>query len=166
MKFSTVSVLAAIAATNLHAAAAFGVHSRLAVTHRSSSLRMSLDDLESKLLSEPAPKGRKAAVKKSAPKKPVEEPKPAPVAPAKKERAAKVKYVDLPPRPLPSRRPKWNVPRPNASPARRNPNPSPQRPNLSLWQRKIPTRRRWEWRWERLLLSWLRSSLLPGRVER
>lgn len=112
MKFSTVSVVAAIAATSLDNAAAFAPHSKLAIGSRvsnSPSLRMSLDDLESKLLSEPAPKGRRPApVKKEkpAPKK-KEEPAPAPVpaAPAKKERASKVKYVDLPPAPAPVKAP-------------------------------------------------------------
>lgn len=74
---------------------------------------MSLDDLESKLLSEPAPKAARkpAPVKKekAAPKKkeeaPVAVPPPAP-APTKKERASKTKYVELPPAPAPVKAPK------------------------------------------------------------
>ena len=67
---------------------------------------MSLDDLESKLLSDPEPKGRKVVKKeRPAPKKKEEPAPPAPVptpAPEKRGRPAKKeKYVELPPAPAP-----------------------------------------------------------------
>jgi hypothetical protein len=92
---------------------------------------MSLDDLESKLLSEPAPKGRgskPAPVKKEKPAKKEEAapaPAPAPVAPAKKERASKVKYVDLPPAPTPAPAPKPTPVKVERKPREEKPKPVP-----------------------------------------
>lgn len=110
MKFSSVTVIAALSAIN--DASAFAPHSRLAVTHRISSnagsLRMSLDDLESKLLTDPAPRGRGKPAPKPAPKKVEAAAAPAPPTPAptKKERPQKVKYVDLGDVPAPAPAPK------------------------------------------------------------
>ena len=111
MKFSSVTVIAALSAIN--DASAFAPHSRLAVTHRISSnagtLRMSLDDLESKVLTDPAPRGRGKPGPKSAPNKVVAAataPAPPTPAPTKKERPQKVKYVDLGDIPAPTPAPK------------------------------------------------------------
>lgn len=131
MKFSTVSVLAAIAASSVNNVSAFGVHSKLATIYRSTSfptgLRMSLDDLEAKLLTPPEPPKANASkpAKKQAPvketKKVVEE-KPAP-APAKKEKPSKVKYVDVPtPPPAPK------DPAPKVERARPVPKPKAEQP--------------------------------------
>ena len=103
MKF-TAAIVAAIAATSaVNDVTAFGVHSRLAVrTTGPSTLRMSLNDLESKLLSdkpvEPATKSQPSRKTKQAPS-PAPAPAPAPVAvvevtPAKKGKK-KERYVDL-----------------------------------------------------------------------
>jgi hypothetical protein len=93
---------------------------------------MSLDDLESKLFSEPAPKAARkpAPVKKekAAPKKkeeaPVAVPPPAP-APTKKERASKTKYVELPPAPAPVKAPKAAPVKAERKPREEKPRPAP-----------------------------------------
>jgi outer membrane biosynthesis protein TonB len=144
MKFSTVSVLTAIASSSVGNVSAFAPHTRLSVAQQrsSASLRMSLDDLESKLLTAPEPtkKGSKPApkpapVKKEKPAKKVEE-KAAPVAapapaPAKKEKATKVKYVDLPtPPPAPKAAPvkvEKVKPAPKPKAERAPPAPRPER---------------------------------------
>jgi hypothetical protein len=108
MKF-TAAIVAAIAATSGVAdVTAFGVHSRFAVrTTRSSTLRMSLNDLESKLLTDkpdkPAATPKKSQPAKKTKQAPAPAPVPAPVPepvpvvevrPAKKGNK-KEKYVDL-----------------------------------------------------------------------
>lgn len=103
MKFSA-AIVAAIAATSaVTDVSAFGVNPNLAVrsTFGRTALPMSLDDLQSKLLTdEPAP----AAAKKSRGRKSKQAPAPAPAPvpepvvveePKKKGRAKKEKYIDL-----------------------------------------------------------------------
>lgn len=139
MKFSAVTVVAALSCINN--ASAFGVHSNLAITrsHKSaafgssSSMRMSLDDLESKLLSDPAPaKGgaKKAPAPKKQTSKKVEKkveaaPVPVPVpTPAPAKGSKKVKYVDLPtPPPAPKPAP---APKPERVRAAPKPKPEPK----------------------------------------
>jgi hypothetical protein len=111
MKFPA-AIIAAIAVNSVTDVAAFGVHSKLAVrrspsTSGPSTLRMSLDDLQSKLLTDKPSPAAAVSSKKSPPsRKPKPDP-PAPVAvavpepvvvaevtPAKKGKK-KEKYVDL-----------------------------------------------------------------------
>ena len=109
MKFSAAIVAAIAAAASVTDVSAFGVHSNLAIrrstvaaAQSSSSLHMSLDDLQSKLLTDkPAPvaaakksRGRKSKQPEPAPA-PTPEPEPVVVAPTKKGRKKVEKYVDL-----------------------------------------------------------------------
>ena len=184
MKF-TAAIVAAIAATSGVAdVTAFGVHSRFAVrTTRSSTLRMSLNDLESKLLTDkpdkPAATPKKSQPAKKTKQAPAPAPVPAPVPepvpvvevrPAKKGNK-KEKYVDLgdvatpavpkakvqAPKPAPAPKP---VPAPPA-PANKEERPArtkvapPPPSQLQPKQRlsKIPTPDRSAWHLVRLLFS-------------
>jgi len=113
MKFPALAIIAAIAVNSVVTdVAAFGVHSKLAVrrspsTSGPSTLRMSLDDLQSKLLTDkPAPAAAVSSKKsppsrksKPAPPAPVPAPVPEPVVVAEvtpsKKGKKKEKYVDL-----------------------------------------------------------------------
>lgn len=142
MKFSATFVASIIAATT-DEVAAFGVHYRHAVRSRPSTLRMSLDDLESKVLIEKPI--RSAAVKSQPSRSPNKKAPAAPsalapirepilvadVAPVKKGKRKVEKYVDL----GDVETPKAKASAPKSAPApkleRKNPPPAKkeERPN-------------------------------------
>ena len=139
MKFSAAIVAAVCAASSVNNVSAFGVHSNLAVRRQQSSispLQMSLDDLESKLLSdEPtkkAPKQKKAPKKKAPEPEPVPAPAPEPVAAKKGKKVKAEKYdlsgVDVPkptPAPKPAPAPKKKIERPAPTPRVKVERPKP-----------------------------------------
>ena len=139
MRFTGAIVAAIAAASTVTDVAAFGIQSNLAVRRSTieapSALLMSLNDLESKLLTtEPPAKQSKAAPRKAktAPPAPVPAPAPEPAVVDKKQKGSK-KYVDLGDVPAPKAKapaPK-PAPKPQPTPVRAPPAPvkKQERPN-------------------------------------
>jgi len=139
MRFTGAIVAAIAAASTVTDVSAFGVHSNLAVRRTSfeapSALLMSLNDLESKLLttSEPPAKQSKPSRKvKATPPAPALTPAPEPVVVDKKQKGTK-KYVDLGDVPAP----KAKAPAPKPAP---KPQPAPRAPPAPVKKQERPDR--------------------------
>jgi hypothetical protein len=139
MRFTGATVAAIAAVSTVTDVSAFGVHSNLAVRRTSfeapSALLMSLNDLESKLLttSEPPAKQSKPSRKvKASPPAPAPTPAPEPVVVDEKQKGTK-KYVDLGDVPAP----KAKAPAPKPAP---KPQPAPRAPPAPVKKQERPDR--------------------------
>lgn len=141
MRFTGAIVAAIAAASTVTNVSAFGVHSNLSVRRSSfeapSSLLMSLNDLESKLLTTPEPPvtpSKPSRKMKAAPPAPVPVPAPAPepVVADKKQKGSK-KYVDL----GDVATPKAKAPAPKPAP---KPQPAPRAPPAPVQKQERPDR--------------------------